>query len=64
MLAPLFVRMARVVPLDGTVTLMIYLIVTLGAPWAIARWFDSPVRARLTDRFAPRAPVPVAQSAP
>ena len=41
-----------------------FVLVTLCASAAAARWFDTPVRTRLTARFGAPGPAPSAQSAP
>ncbi|HXS49335.1 MAG TPA: acyltransferase [Sphingomicrobium sp.] len=63
-IAPFAVRLARIAPSAGILELLLYVGGTLLVSWAIARWFDSPVREALRRRFAARAPRPAAQSAP
>lgn len=63
-LAPISTRLPDVVTMDGLLKPLIYVTVIIAGSWLIARYFDSPVRAWLHRRFAPRAPRAQAQTAP
>jgi peptidoglycan/LPS O-acetylase OafA/YrhL len=62
--APLQVRAARLFPSGGTIELLLYLAATLLGSWAMARWFDTPVRRWLRAKLSVRTPEPAAQTAP
>jgi peptidoglycan/LPS O-acetylase OafA/YrhL len=63
-LAPVSVRLDRAMPTGGVLELVLYILVIVAGSWAVARWFDTPVREWLRRRIAPEAAQPRAQSAP